>query len=160
MPTKEEIDQIAADNFHSVTFQSATESKNSWKDWHLVPMTRPVINPPTQKTSVVDIPGADGVIDLSEVVSGKPVYNNRTGSIEFLVQNGFKEWSDTFSTVMAYLNGSKKKIIFNDDPNYYYEGRVWVSKWDSSSSIHYSKITVDYDVGPYKYSLDGKTKML
>ena len=95
---------------------------------------------------------------MSEVVSGKPTYNNRTGTIEFLVQNGFKPWAEMYSTVMNYLNGTKKKMILNDDPNYYYEGTIIVSNWVSEQ--HYSKITIEYDLYPYKFTLDGKTKLL
>lgn len=156
--TQEELDKAAADWFHSITFKTDTESKNSWIDWHLVPTSRPVIAPPKKKTTTVDIPGADGVLDLSEVVAGKPTYNNRTGTIEFLVQNGFKPWAEMYSTVMNYLNGTKKKMILNDDPDYYYEGIIIVSNWVSEQ--HYSKITIEYDLYPYKFTLDGKTKLL
>ena len=156
--TQEELDKTAADWFHSIAFKTDTESKNSWIDWHLVPTSRPVIAPPKKKTTRVDIPGADGVLDLSEVVSGKPTYNNRTGTIEFLVQNGFKPWAEMYSTVMNYLNGTKKKMILNDDPDYYYEGTIIVSNWVSEQ--HYSKITIEYDLYPYKFTLDGKTKLL
>ena len=74
---------------HSLNFVDDTTNINTWVDWHLVPMSRPLVNAPKMKTCIVDIPGADGQIDLSTVVSGKPVYSNRTGSWEFMVQNGW-----------------------------------------------------------------------
>lgn len=64
--------------YHSVFFGG----KNTWDDWHIVPSSRPVIKPPTKKTNYLDIPGADGNLDLSEALTGYPVYNNREGSIE------------------------------------------------------------------------------
>ena len=137
---------------HSVNFDSI----NTWDDWHLVPMSRPVINPPTKKTVFVDIPGADGRLDLSEVVSGGPVYNNRTGSIEFMVQNGFKPWSEMFSTVMNALHGKYMNVSLDDDPEWHYRGLISVSKWTTGD--HYSTITIDYDLEPYKYN--GKDKSL
>ena len=137
---------------HSVNFDSI----NTWDDWHLVPMSRPVINPPTKKTVFVDIPGADGRLDLSEVVSGGPVYNNRTGSIEFMVQNGFKPWSEMFSTVMNALHGKYMNVSLDDDPEWHYRGLISVSKW--ATGDHYSTITIDYDLEPYKYK--GKDKSL
>lgn len=66
---------------HSVVFGN----KDSWKDWHLIPSSRPVFATPEVKTNFIDIPGADGGIDLSEALSGYPVYKNRNGSFKFLV---------------------------------------------------------------------------
>lgn len=129
---------------HSVNFGSI----NTWDNWHLVPMTRPVINPPSKKTTFVDIPGVDGRLDLSEVVSGKPVYNNRTGSIEFMVQNGFKPWSEMYSIVMNAVHGKYMTVRLDDDPEWSYYGYITVSSWKTTD--HYSTITIDYDLEPYK----------
>ena len=136
---------------HSVNFDHI----NTWDDWHLVPMSRPVINPPTRKSIIVDIPGADGHLDLSEVVTGKPVYNNRTGSIEFMVQNGFRPWATMFSTVMNALHGKFMDVVLDDDPTWTYHGLITVSKWTTSD--HYSTITIDYDLEPYKCMGDTKS---
>ena len=78
--------------YHSVTFGD----KNTWDDWRLVPASRPVFNPPAQKVKTLEIPGGDGVIDLSQSLTGYPVYQNRTGSIEFIVMNDFSQGSSPF----------------------------------------------------------------
>ena len=75
--------------YHSITYGE----KNTWDDWHLLPSTRPLFNPPPTKTKQVDIPGANGAIDLSESLTGYPVYENRTGSTEFYVANGYQDWN-------------------------------------------------------------------
>lgn len=142
---------------HSVNFIDDTTNINTWVDWHLVPMSRPLINAPKMKTTIVDIPGADGQIDLSTVVSGKPVYNNRTGTIEFMVQNGFKWWADMFSLIMNALNGKTMKMVLDNDPEWYYEGLITIDNWKTGD--HYSTITISYDVAPYKRKLsDPSTK--
>ena len=74
--------------YHSITFGD----KNTWDDWHLIPSSRPLFNPPTPKTKYQDIPGANGKLDLSEALTGYPVYDNRIGSFEFYVMNGYQEW--------------------------------------------------------------------
>ncbi len=43
--------------YHSITIGN----KNTWDDWHLIPATRPLFNPPTVKTNMVNIPGGDGI---------------------------------------------------------------------------------------------------
>ena len=137
--------------YHSVTFGD----KNSWDDWRLVPASRPLFNPPAQKVTTLDIPGGDGVIDLSQSLTGYPVYQNRTGSIEFIVMNDFKPWHMAYSDIMDYLHGQKLRAVLEDDPEYFYEGRFTVNAWKSEKD--WSRITIDYDVGPYKWSLLSST---
>lgn len=70
---------------HSVTFGD----KNSYDEWRIVPTSRPVINPPAKKKKTLEIPGANGSLDISDSLTGFPVFENRTGSIEFIVLNDF-----------------------------------------------------------------------
>ena len=130
--------------YHSITIGD----KNTWDDWHLIPATRPLFNPPTVKENMVNIPGGDGVLDLTASLAGRPTYNNRTGSWIFYVQNGFKDWSTLYSEIMVYLHGQTFKAILEDDPAYFYEGRFSVNQWKSDKD--YSQIEINYNVGPYK----------
>lgn len=138
--------------YHSITFGD----KNTWDDWHLVPVSRPVFAPPAVKTKIVEIPGGDGVIDLTESLTGYPVYENRTGSFEFIVVNDtysivedHEEWYEVYSKIMGYLHGKKMRAVLEDDKEYYYEGRFSVNSWTSDNN--YSTISIDYDVSPYKW---------
>ena len=134
--------------YHSITIGD----KNTWDDWHLIPATRPLFNPPTVKENMVNIPGGDGVLDLTASLAGRPTYNNRTGSWTFYVQNGFKDWSVVDSEIMVYLHGQTFKAILEDDPAYFYEGRFSVNQWKSDKD--YSQIVINYNVGPYKKEIN------
>lgn len=126
--------------------------KNTWDDWHLIPSTRPLFNPPSPKNNFMDIPGANGTVDLSDILSNKyPVYNDRTGTIEFYVMNGYKEWFRAYSDIMNFCHGEKCKLILEDDPAYFYRGRVSVNAWKSEKD--WSKIVLDYQVEPFKFEL-------
>lgn len=137
--------------YHSIIFGD----KNTWADWYLIPSSRPVFNPPTPKTKYVDIPGSDWHIDMSEVLTGDIAYEARTGSLEFIVDNGqlsnYKAdfWFDLYSNIMNYMHGRILQATLEDEPTYYYEGRFSVNSWKSDP--HNSKITIDYTVSPYKY---------
>lgn len=139
--------------YHSITFGN----KNTWTDWHLVPSSRPVINPPKPKVQYVDIPGADGSIDLTESLAGRPVYSDREGSLDFIVLNDFNvdnyryNWIDVYTSIMRHLHGRRMKMILEDEPNYYYEGRFEVNSWKSDANN--STITIDYHLSPYKYEI-------
>ena len=123
--------------------------KNTWADWYLFPSSRPVFNPPSPKTNYVDVPGANGHLDLSEALTGDVAYSNREGSFEFIVDNGHIEWYDLYSKILDYLHGKILKATLEDDPSFYYQGRFSVNEWKSEA--HNSKIVMDYSVSPYKY---------
>ena len=133
--------------YHSITFGE----KNTWDDWHLIPKTRPLFNPPAAKTYFLENPSGDGSLDLTTVLTGSVPLKDRTGSFEFIVENGFKEWSVLYSEIMTYLHGKRMRAILEDDPNYYYEGRFAVNEWKSEAN--WSSIVIDYEVEPYKKSL-------
>lgn len=124
--------------------------KNTYKDWKLIPTSRPLINPPTPKTNYVDIPGMDGSLDYTEVLSSIK-YNNRQGSWEFIVLNGYSEWYVRYSEIMNYIQGKKFRVILDDEPEYYYNCRLSMNSWQSDKD--WSKIVIDYIAEPYKYPL-------
>lgn len=143
--------QIIPDDGTSV-YVAANSKKlkgvNTWDDWHLMPASRPLFNPPGVRTNYIEIPGMDGILDATEVLSGRPLYENRTGSNEFYVMNGYGTWAGRYSEIMNYLHGKRVKAILEDDPFYYYYGRMTVNQWKSEKD--WSKITLDYDFYPYK----------
>lgn len=133
--------------YHSITFGD----KNTWDDWKLVAQTRPLFLPPDLKTNYVEVPGTDGVMDLSETLTGEILFKNRKGSISFYVMNGYMPWEQRYSQIMNYLHGQKMNAFLEDDPGFYYEGRFSVNKWASEKSR--SEIVIEYDVAPYKIDM-------
>jgi len=127
------------------------EFKNTWTDWKIAPSSRPLFNPPKQKTNYIDIPGSSGTLDFSESLTGYPVYDNREGSFEFYVMNDYKPWQERYSEIMGYLHGRTMQVILDDDPKWAYQGRFSVDGWKSSPT--WSMITISYNVGPYKSSI-------
>lgn len=125
--------------------------KNTWEDWHIVASSRPVFLPPPLKTGKLDIPGGNGSIDLSESLTGYPLFENSTGSLEFIVLNDYLPWQETYSVISDYLHGQKLRAVLEDDPLYYREGRFTVNSWKSDKN--YSRITIDYDIFPYKIKI-------
>lgn len=138
--------------YHSITFGT----KNTWDDWHLIPTSRPVFNPPSVKTNLIEIPGGDGALDLTTALAGRPLYKNRTGSFEFYVDNDFRDWTVLYSEIMFYLHGQKMRAVLEDDPSYYYEGRFAINAWKSDKER--SSLVIDYDVNPYKKDILGTDK--
>lgn len=139
-----------AKSVHSINFARYSDKKftNTWDDWHLVPSSRPVINPPGLKKKYIDLPGANGHLDYTEALTGYPLFENREGSLEFYVMNGYQEWIELHSKISNFMHGRKMIMILDDDPEWEYQGRFTINNWKSDKD--YSKITIDYNVMPYK----------
>lgn len=125
--------------------------KNTWEDWHLIPSSRPVIASPGFSSKFVDIPGRSGAIDLSDYLCGRPVFGDRSGSLEFYVDNDHEHWETIRMKVMNYVHGRRYKICLEDDPRFYWEGRFTMSDWRSEANN--SKITLTYALSPFKTAL-------
>lgn len=131
--------------YHSITFGQ----KNTWDDWHIVPSSRPTFSTPEVKTNYIEIPGSDGSIDITEALMRRPTYKNREGDFEFIVVNDYGVWTERYTEIMEYLHGKSMKMFLEDDPDYYYQGRLSVNEWKSDQN--WSLITIHYNVEPYKY---------
>ena len=131
---------------------------NTWDEFHIVPTTRPFVAPPELKSNEVDVPGSDGVLDFTEFPQGRSTFQNRTGSWEFIIMNDFcqpvtthLEWYTAYSNIMNYLHGKTFRVVLEDDLSYFYEGRLTVNEYASEEK--YSKITIDYNLSPFKWSI-------
>lgn len=135
---------------HSIVFGD----KNTYDDWFLMPIDRPVIVPPELKYVSVDIAGADGELDLSEALTPFPVFENRKGTLKFrMLDNGLSEKSvlRRKQEIMNYLHGKRMKVVLEDDRGYYYLGRVEVDDFKFKGIKDWADITFRYNLEPYKY---------
>lgn len=125
--------------------------KHSYRDWGLYLKSRPVISPPTPKTVYEDLPGSDGSLDFTESLTGDVKYENRDVKFEFTVIGGREKWYDTFSDIMDYMHGKRMKVVIDEDPTFYYIGRITVDEWESSKVT--STVVVKGDMEPYKLEM-------
>ncbi len=123
--------------------------KKTYDDWGLL-LQSLVISMPEAKISQVDIPGADGVIDLTEAM-GTVKYNNRDLQMTFDVKGDPENWHSLTSQIGDYLHGKRLKIILDTDPDYYYIGRLALNSEKSNYLIN--RITITGNMEPYKYEL-------
>lgn len=138
--------------YHSIIIRVDGRFVNTWDDWHLIPSSRPVIAPPQERTNFVTVGGRDGVLDFSQTLSGRPVFDNRSGSIEFYVENDYWDWETAYTTICETLQGKRIKMALEDNPSHYYEGLLYVDKWTSDKG--HSKISLKYNLHPTMLTLD------
>lgn len=122
---------------------------HSYNDFSLI-LSAKTIGTPSPKTEEIDIPGGDGVLDLTEFF-GEVKYENRPLSFEFSTIVPQDEFMDLFTRVQNALHGQKMQIVLDDDAEWAYFGRIAVSEWKAEKSI--GKLTIDCDCEPYKARL-------
>lgn len=146
--------------YHSVYIGS----KNTWDDYALVPAQKIYISTPSQKTKTVELEGASGSLDFSTLLTGYPIYGNRQGSMAFylldradfkaLTNNGYPypanfTFYDIFDRLVGELDGKTFRVWLEDDPDWYYEGRINVTTAMGSPR---PGVSITYNFQPYKKS--------
>lgn len=119
--------------------------RDTYTYYDMIPTSRLHVVPPEVKTTYIDLPGANGGLDFTELLTGSPTYGYRKGSWEFLLIPA-ENWVSVYQSLCDYLHGQHHSIILLDDPTHYYTGRLKVSDWKSSA--YYSTITIDYVLDP------------
>lgn len=127
----------------------AHEDRNTWEDWGLIPTSRPLVAPPEQKRTKIEIPSTSGELDLTYELVPYPIFQNRTGSWEFKVASD-KPWFVLQQEIASYLHGRDVRVILKDDPAYYYTGVCHIESWNSANDGSGSTISIGYDLEPYK----------
>ena len=113
---------------------------------------------PEPERLVVDVPGRDGAIDITNVVFGKIPYKNR--KITILLQALRADVNRTFAEQESYIlnavHGKSMNIIFEDDPGWYYTGVVLCSALQEEEEVW--SMTIEIDADPYKYLISDPTQ--
>lgn len=129
---------------HGVTFTVGNTSKRTWTDWSMVSEEPVAVEPPQVKTNYVQVPGANGSIDLTNAVAGHVLYDNVEGSIQFIVTTS--DPIATYYTVMQFLHGMRGTMAPADGGGTF-TGRFSVDGYSVSDGQF--KITIGYNVIPY-----------
>ena len=110
------------------------------------------LSPPEPKTYTVDIPGGDGVIDLTQSLTGDVAYKNRQQEFTFAVIN-----PDSFERVKTevsnFLHGKEFDYQISMDPEYTYHGRFSVKEYSHTLYSYPGLVgtfSIDIDAEPYK----------
>lgn len=131
-----------------VTFDDRIHTE---RDWGLK-LLSVYIPMPDPKTQILDIPGGDGSIDLTEI-NGRPAYNDRDGvELVFdLMDGSYENWFLKYSQFAAEVHGRKVKMVLDDDPDHYYMVRLKLD--GKKSNPVYGQITFSGTAEPFKYDL-------
>ncbi|WP_026524719.1 hypothetical protein [Butyrivibrio sp. MB2005] len=116
------------------------------------------ISPPKVRTAVVEVPGRDGNLDITEALTGRVMYEDREISFVFRVPNPKEEWPRVYSKVLNNIHGKKMDIILDDDPDNTYSGRISIDEFATNRNL--AEIAVVCTVSPKKTYKNAVKKMI
>lgn len=103
------------------------DDSQDWETWHAI-LEEHEIQVPDPKTAYLEVPGRNGTLDYSEAITGAPVFNDRTITMQFAFVDPVEvnRFSDADSFINS-IHGRRKKITF-DYLEGYFSGRCSCEK--------------------------------
>lgn len=133
--------------------------KHTYYDYGMYVINVEAVQPPEVRTNYIEIPGRNGNIDLTDMLTGYPVYGDREITLDLNVKKRNEcEWRQLLNIFLRDTHGKKLKVIFDREPDWYYVGRGNVSDVERGHAV--GKLTLTITAEPYKYSINDKLPLL
>ena len=120
-------------------------------DWDMALGNNNYIGDPEMETTYIQVPGRSGLIDATEVISGRRIYKKR--ELEFEL-GGIRErlnWDSVISGFRNNIDGRVCRLTLDNDKSHYWRGRVFVKGFDRFRELGTFTLSVP-TADPYKYS--------
>ena len=126
------------------------DGKDTYAEYGLL-LASKSISLPEVRTNMIDVPGRDGLLDASEVLTGEVTYKNRTITLKLSGVDTVsgKKWPATISDFCNKVHGKRVKVTFPEDTAHYYSGRCSVGQVELVKMMQTIPVTVNCD--PWKY---------
>lgn len=124
---------------------------NTKDEWGLVLAADVKIDAPEKKTNYVDIPGADGSLDMSDYPQGRPTYKNRNISFTLFKRTNEVELDEIRTGLRQLYHGKRVRLVLPNDTEHYFSGVMSIG---NASGYHSCIIPVSMTADPYKLRLD------
>ena len=108
------------------------------------------IGNPTPQSYLVEVPGRNGLVNLTKGLTGNVTYSNRSLRFQYLASGTYEEVEETIDLFNS-LHGETFKVIDDDTPEYYYEGEATVKVAHKGIL---TTITLELNANPFRERLD------
>ena len=133
------------------------KSYHTITDWEMAVGNNNCIGAPEQETYYVDVPGANAFLDMSEQLTGEPAYKSRAVSIELGGIRQRRKWDAVISVLRNQIHGRECKLIFDNDIDHYWKGRLYIEDFDRARELGTLKLNMP-KAEPYKYDLQSSAE--
>ena len=116
--------------------------------WGLVLAANYVVERPSKKEIWQDIPGANGALDYSEALTGRPVYNMRTLSLPLVSGRNDADMDAAYIDLTNWHAGTTAHVTLPWDPAHYYHGTLRVG---SMQDYNGGTLPLTLYAQPYRY---------
>lgn len=127
---------------------------NTWDDMHAVPLCRPSMAISQPDYRMIQIPGSNNRLDITDLSPNGMRFGPRTGNWQFAIDHDlWSNWYTAKDYIESSLNGKRRYCILDDDPNTAYYGRFVIKDWHSEDN--YTTFNIEYTAEHYYYLKDG-----
>lgn len=113
------------------------------------------VGTPEPMIKLIEVPGKPGKLDATLALNGKVNYISRKVSATFHIRDITQDaWLTLLSSLYKLYAGTESKLVFSNDPNWYYKGRFTVS--GSKSNPVTGTITIECE-NAFPYKLESVT---
>ena len=135
-----------------IIIEKTGESFNTLLDWGLAVGNNNYIGDPVQETHYIEVAGASAPLDLSEVLCGRPVFKSRPINVLLGGKKGRLDWDSIISTYRNKIEGQVVKLVFSNDPFFFWRGRVSITNFDRVRELGSFNLSIPL-ADPYKYEI-------
>lgn len=131
-----------------ITIIFAGEEVHTGDDLDLVQEKKEISKPKIQSYTA-KVPGRNGLLNLTNALTGKVAYENRSLSFQYFASGDRESLLDLEADFLKY-HGQTIRIIDDDRPEHYYEGEASVS---TEFKSNYLIISLTVDAQPFRLRL-------
>ena len=135
----------------SIYVEDTGKTYHTLNDWDMALGNNNYIGDPEMETTYIKIPGRNGLIDVSEAISGRRIYKKRQLAFELGGRRERLAWDSIISQFRNNIDGRICRLTLDNDPSYYWRGRVYIEGFDRFRELGTFELNVPM-ADPYKYS--------
>lgn len=135
-----------------ITVEGTGYSVHTLNDLFLALQNNDYVGNPEMQTSYIDVPYRTGLIDVSEILSGRPTYKKR--ALKFIL-GGIREreaWDSVISEFRNHIHGRVCNLTLDNDIDHFWKGRAYINDFDRFRELGTFTLEVP-EADPYKYDI-------
>ena len=136
----------------SIYLGATINTEHTLRDWKAAITNADIISVPEANTVILEVPGRNGNLDLSEALTGDVTYRNREIKLELASSVNLQTWYEKCLHIFNTYHGKTVTVTFDDDPDHYYTGRASVS--DPQRVRNGGSFVFTVNAEPFRYDVN------
>ena len=135
----------------TIELVKTNDSYHSYTDLELIITNAVSISAPEINSDYISVKGRNGMLDISEALTGRVTYKSRHISVNFAGLENDRDWDNRVSDLRNLIDGQIIRLIFDNDPNHYWYGRCQIIDFERERNLGRLTLDIPY-ADPYKYN--------